>query len=264
MNYVEKIREKWARGELCVGTNAALTDAAVSELFGEAGYDFVWIDCEHSAMSLADALNHVRAARGAGAAAFIRVPSNDPVVVKPYLELHPAGIIVPRIGSAEDAEQAVASCRYPPRGVRGFGPSRGVKFGGIATPEYLETVSRDVMLILQLEHIDAARQIDAILDVPGIDSVVTGPGDMSFTMGLGGQPGHADVVAAVETICRTAIGRGIPAGHSTGYDPEGIRRWLALGISWIAVDGDWITLYRHARRVAGEIREIGAAVREVS
>ena len=150
-----------------MGTVVALTDATASELFGEAGYDFVWIDCElfgeagydfvridceHSAMCLAEALNHVRAARGAGAAAFVRVPSNDPVVVKPYLQLHPAGIIIPRISSAEDAERAVASCRYPLRGVRGYGPSRGVRFGEISPQDYLETVSRDVMVILQIEH----------------------------------------------------------------------------------------------------------------
>jgi len=261
MNHVDRIREKWDRGELCIGTNVALTDATVSELFGEAGYDFVWIDCEHSAMSLSDALNHVRAARGAGAAAFIRVPSNDPVVVKPYLELHPAAIIIPRIGGAEDAERAVGSCRYPPRGVRGFGPSRGVKFGEIAPPDYLQTVDRDVMVILQIEHINAVKEIDAILDVQGIDSVVTGPCDMSFTMGLAGQPGHPDVVAAVEKIYQVAMGRGVPAGHSTDYNPETLQRWLAMGISWVAVDGDWITLARHARRVAGEIREMSTAVR---
>ena len=64
MNHVERIRRKWAQGELCVGTVVALTDATVSELFGEAGYDFVWLDCEHSAMSLSDVLNHVRALGG--------------------------------------------------------------------------------------------------------------------------------------------------------------------------------------------------------
>ena len=259
MNHVEKIRAKWDRGELCLGTAVALTDAAVSELFGEAGYDFVWIDCEHSAMTPADALDHVRAARGAGAAAFIRVPSNDPVVMKPYLELHPAGIIVPRIANLADAEQAVSGCRYPPRGIRGFGPSRGVKFGQIRPPEYLAEVDRQLLVILQIEHIDAVNQIDAILGVPGVDSVVTGPSDLSGTMGLAGQPGHPDVVAALETVYRAAVGKGIPAGHSTGYDPEGIKHWLAMGLSWIAVDGDWITLYQHARRVADEVKEAARA-----
>jgi len=256
MNHIEKIKDKWLRGELCVGSAVALTDAAVSELFGEAGYDFVWIDCEHSAMSHADALNHVRAARGAGAAAFIRVPSNDPVVMKPYLELHPAGIIVPRITSVKDAELAVASFQYPPQGNRGFGPARGVKFGAISPPNYLADINQQIMLILQIEHIDAVKQIDDILDVPGVDSIVTGPGDLSGSMGLSGQSGHPDVVAAVETVYKAAVRKGIPAGHSTGYDPQGIKRCLALGLSWIAVDGDWITLFRHSARIAEEIRQI--------
>lgn len=256
MNQIEKIRDQWKRGELSLGTAVALTDAAVSELFGEAGYDFVWIDCEHSALSLSQAQDHIRAARGAGAAAFVRVPSNDPVVMKPYLELHPAAVIVPRIESLQDAEQAVAGFHYPPRGSRGFGPARGVRFGAVAPPQYLAEIDRNMMLVLQIEHIRAVDQIDAILELPGVDSIVAGPGDLSASMGLGGQAGHPDVTAACEKIYRAAISRGIPAGHSTGYDPRGIRRWLALGLSWIAVDGDWITLYRHASEVARRIREI--------
>ena len=67
------------------------------------------------------------------------------------------------------------------------------------------------------------------------------------------------MTAACEKIYRAAIRKGIPVGHSTGYDPQGIRRWLDLGLSWIAVDGDWITLYRHASEVARRIREIQPA-----
>lgn len=255
MNDIGKIRDKWDRGELCVGTAVSLTDAAISELYGEAGYDFLWLDCEHSVMGPADALNHVRAARGAGAATFIRVPSNDPVVMKPYLDVHPAGIIVPRIESVADAERAVVGCRYPPRGIRGYGPVRGVKFGAIPPPDYLESIDRQLMLILQIEHIDAVNQIDAILDVPGVDSVVTGPADLSGTMGLGGRAGDPEAVAAIETVCRAAVARGIPAGHITAYDPEGIRRWLALGLSWITVECDWATLARRARVMAEGVRE---------
>jgi 2-keto-3-deoxy-L-rhamnonate aldolase RhmA len=253
MNHVERIREKWRRKELCIGTCAAFTDAAVSELFGEAGYDFVWIDLEHSAMGVADALNHLRAARGAGAAVFIRVPSNDPVLVKPILELHPAGIIIPRIGSVADAEQAVASCRYPPRGVRGFGPSRGCRFGDIPAVDYLASVDDEIMVIPQIEHIDAVNDIEAILDVPGIDSIVLGPGDLSATMGLGGQGGHPDVTAAVRKVLQAAIDRGIPAGHSCGFDPVCVREWIDMGVSWISVDGDWGMLFNHAKWVVDEL-----------
>ncbi len=258
MNHVEKLRSKWERGELCFGTNVALIDAAVSELIGEIGYDLVWIDMEHSAMSLADALNHVRAARGAGAAAFIRVPSNDPVVVKPILELHPAGVILPRISSVEDAERAVTSCRYPPRGQRGFGPARGCRFGQIGGSDYLDGIDEQLLVILQIEHIDAVNQIEAVLKVEGVDSVVTGPSDLSATMGLHGQPGHADVIAAIRNVYEAAIAKGIPAGHSTDYDPEGIRPWLNMGLSWICVDGDWHSLVKQAKRALDGMHAIQA------
>ncbi len=260
MNHVERIKEKWSRGELCVAATVALTDPAVTEIYGEAGYDIIWVDCEHSALTVAEALNHVRAARGAGAAAFIRVPSNDPVVVKPYLELHPAAIIVPRISSVEDAQQAVSSCRYPPRGVRGFGPARGSKFGDIGAADYLATVDDEIMVVLQIEHIDAVNRIEAILDVQGIDCVITGPGDLSATMGHAGQGGHPDVSAAVESVYRAARARGIPTGHSMGSDPEALRHWLAKGLSWVAVDNDWGTLYRSAKRIVNDVREIAQTV----
>lgn len=256
MNHIEKIKAKWAGQQLCIGANISFTDAAVSELYGEAGYDFVWIDCEHSAMSKADALNHIRAARGAGAAAFLRIPSNDPVVAKPYLELHPAAIIIPRIESVADAEQAVSSCRYPPRGVRGFGPSRGVKFGGISRADYLGEIDNRIMVILQIEHIDAVNNIEKILEVPGIDSVVTGPVDLSASMGLHGQGDHPDVSAAVRAVYEAAIAKGIPAGHSVGFDQEELKRWLSMGLSWIMAGADWATLAEIARSNSAFIREI--------
>jgi 2-keto-3-deoxy-L-rhamnonate aldolase RhmA len=261
MNHIEKIREKWNRGELCIGANISMTDATVSEIYGEAGYDFVWLDCEHAAMSVADALNHVRAARGAGAAAFIRVPSNDPVVMKPFLELHPAAVIIPRISSVEDAELAVAGCRYPPRGIRGFGPSRGIRFGETSIAEYIEEIDDQLMVILQIEHIDAVNQIEQILDVPGIDSVTFGPADLSATMGLPGQGGHPDVKAAVRAVIDAVAARGIPAGHSVGFDADELKEWLSMKVSWAMVGGDWPTLSHGARTNAAAVREIAGASR---
>ena len=229
MNKIQKIRDQWKRGELSLGTAVALTDAAVSELFGEAGYDFVWIDCEHSAISLSQALDHIRAARGAGAAAFLRVPSKDPVVMKPYLELHPAAIIVPRIEDIHDAKRAVASFHYPPRGVRGYGPARGARFGAVAPPQYLAEIDRQVLLILQIEHIQAVEEIDAILDIPGLDSIVAGPGDLSASMGLGGQAGHPDVTAACEKIYRAAIRIG---ASPPAIPPATTPRASSVGWGW--------------------------------
>jgi len=249
VNQLEKIRDKWARGEVCIGTNATLTDSTVIELLGEVGFDIVWIDMEHSAMTLEHALNHVRACRGVGMAPFIRVPSNDPVVVKPFLEMHPAGIIMPRIESVADAEQAVKSCRYPPRGVRGFSPNRGVRFTARDTDDYLSKVDSEILVILQIEHIDAVNQIDQILDIPGVDSIVPGPFDLSGTMGLLGQTGHPEVVAAMQRMLDVARAKGIPMGQSIGPNPDVLRHWIDGGISWICSGGDWYLMYQSAEKL---------------
>ena len=179
--------------------------------------------------------------------------------MKPYLELHPAAMIIPRIASVEDAEQAVTSCRYPPRGVRGFGPSRGIRFGAMPADEYLATVDEEIMVILQIEHIDAVNNIDEILAVPGIDSVVTGPMDLSGSMGLSGQGDHPDVVAAIKTVYDAAIARGIPTGHSQGFDEEALRDWLSMDIAWIQAGADCQILAECARRNITRIREIAGS-----
>ena len=111
-----------------------------------------------------------------------------------------------------------------------------------------------MLVIPQIEHIDAVNKIDEILDIEGIDSILTGPGDLSATMGLRGQGGHPDVTAAVAKCIRLQSDRNAPAGHLCGYNPESVRAWIGMGISWISVDGDWHTLSRHSQQVAGELR----------
>lgn len=261
MNNVEKIREKWSHGELCVGTTATLTDSSVVELFGQAGYDILWVEMEHSSLSLDHALNHVRTCRGVGLAPFVRVPSLDPIVVKPVLEMHPAALIIPRISSVADAEAAVTGCRYPPRGVRGFGPTRGMQYGDRALDDYLAKIDRETMVILQIEHINAVNDIGTILDIPGVDSIVPGPMDLSGSMGLLGQIDHPDVVAALDRLIEVAVEKHIPMGQSIGFDPELIRRQVAKGVSWICASGDWHMLFPAAKQMCEQVRSIAAEAR---
>ena len=124
INNIDIFRAKIARGEVCIGSNVSFADPAISELYGDAGCDFTWIDMEHCPISIETALGHVMAVRGTDAAPFIRVPSGDANTIKPILELHPAAIIVPQVRSAAEVESIVAACKYPPIGIRGFGPRR--------------------------------------------------------------------------------------------------------------------------------------------
>lgn len=256
INHADRIRGKWQRGELCVGSNVHLSDAAVSELYGEVGFDIAWIDMEHSPMTIADTLAHIRACRAGEVAPFVRVPSQDPVVIKPYLELHPAGIIVPRISSVADAEEAVSACRYPPRGIRGFGPMRGLRWGGRTLDDYLESVDDEILVILQIEHIDAVNAIEGILAIPGVDSIVSGPMDLSATMGHLGNVGHADVQAALHRLADACRAKGIPMGQSIGFEPETFQTWVKAGVSWICCDGDMHMMAPAARSMHEQMRSL--------
>ena len=257
INHAERIRAKWQRGELCVGTNIALADAAISELFGEAGFDIAWIDMEHSAMTIADTANHVRACRAVELAPFVRVPSQDAAVIKQFLELHPAAVIVPRISSVAEAEAAVAACRYPPRGIRGFGPSRGIRFGGRTLDEYLQSVDDEIIVVLQIEHIDAVNDIEKILEIPGLDSIVPGPMDLSASMGVLDMD-RPEVQAALHRLADACKAKGIPMGQSVGFDPDRVRTWVDAGVSWICCGGDTHLLWPAAKAMHDQMRQIGA------
>ena len=111
MNNIERIKEKWARKELCIGSNATLTDASVSELFGEAGYDFVWIDLEHNPTSLESLLSHLIAARAGVDASIVRVPSLEIAWTKRVLDTGAEGVILPRSTTVDEIRQFVDACR---------------------------------------------------------------------------------------------------------------------------------------------------------
>jgi 2-keto-3-deoxy-L-rhamnonate aldolase RhmA len=256
LNNLEKFKSKIANKQLCVGTCISAPDPAVSELFADAGYDFVWIDTEHNCLALTDTLGHVMAARGTDMAPLVRVPWNDAVLIQPVLEFEPAGIIVPLIRTAADAMKAVQACKYPPLGVRGFGPRRGVKFGGVDTLTYLQDADNRTLVIVQIEHIDAVKNIDTILAVPGLDGIAVGPNDLSGSMGLLGQTNHPDVAKVIDEVCMKVRKTKLCLGVATGYSPENVQRWINRGVQWISLNNDYNNMYLYAKVVLDGTRSI--------
>ena len=246
MNNLEKLKNKIKNNVPIVGTHVSMSYPMIGEMLGLIGFDFVWIDMEHNPFSLEDVLGQIIAIEGAGAAPLVRIPSIDPIIVKRVLELVPAGIIFPNVRSREEAELAVKSCLYPPKGIRGFGPGRASRYGLTDTARYIQDSETATWKIIQIEHIEALDHLDEILAVEGVDTIVIGPNDLSGSIGLLGQTDHPNVKKLMDRIAEKARLAGIPFGVSMGYNPLVIREWIERGVSWIGAGSDIGYMFQQA------------------
>jgi 2-keto-3-deoxy-L-rhamnonate aldolase RhmA len=257
-DHADSFREKLRRGQVCLGTVISLTDPTVTEALCPL-FDFLWIDMEHSVLSLEAVQAHVMAARGSTAAPLVRVPWNDPVLIKPVLDLGATGVIVPMVRTADDVRRAVAACLYPPEGIRGFGPRRPSQYGRLGGPDFCREANAKVLPVVQIEHIDAVENIDEILAVPGLASIAFGPNDLAGSMGLTGQPRHPNVLRAIDSVIARSRRANVPVGISVGEDPGPLVEWASWGVNWLAMGGDLSLMLRAATEVAGRVREQVAA-----
>jgi len=235
---IDKLNDKLKKGIAVIGTHISMPDNSITEMMGEIGFDFVWVDWEHTPMDRGQIQNHLIAARAAGIAGFVRIPWNDPVLVKPVLEMGPDGIVFPMIKTAADARNAVTSCLYPPKGIRGYGPKRANRYGMMQNDEYLAQAESSFWRIMQIEHIEAVGNLKEILRVDGVDTIVVGPNDLSGSVGLITQTWHPDVMKLMDEIGEICREAGKPFGVSMGWQPQAVAEWNRRGISWIACGGD--------------------------
>jgi 2-keto-3-deoxy-L-rhamnonate aldolase RhmA len=244
---LDQIRAKLQRQEPLFGTVVSMLDAGVSEMLGYAGFDFLWIDMEHTALTKADVLAHLIATSSGRTAGFVRVPWNDPVLVKPLLDMGPDGIIFPMIRTADDARLAVSACEYPPKGIRGCGPRRAVRYGMDDVAAYLRDDCRSCWKIIQIEHVDCVKNLDEIARVPGIDCWMIGPTDLSGSVGCLGREGAPEVQCLLDEIAEKAARHGVVLGAFTGDDPGALSRWKARGVRLFTLGGDTGYLMSAAR-----------------
>ena len=238
MSKASELLRLMKNNELVVGTHVNMSDMSISEQMGVLGFEFVWIEGEHSPLDKQTILGHIIGCKAGGAAAFVRIPWNDPVLAKPILEMGPDGIVFPFIRTAEEARAAVAACQYPPKGIRGFGPRRANRYGTQPNDEYLAEVDSSILKIMQIEHVDAVNNLAEILAVPGVDTIVAGPNDLSGSIGLLGQTRHPEVLALLDKMAEECAKAGVPFGVSMGPDKASIADWMRRGVNWIAVGND--------------------------
>ena len=230
-----RFEENITTGKISLGTIITLADLCVSELAGDCGMDFCWIDAEHAPHTIETVHRHLIALRGTGCAGLVRVRANDPMLIKPYLDLAPTGVIIPMVNTALEAEKAVAACRYPTAGIRGCGVRRAIRYGAEDFFDYAQRSNTEPMVIIQIEHIEAVRNLDEILEVPGIGSICIGPCDLSGSMGILNQMQDEKLNSLLDEVCAKVKAKGKLLGTAAGDFP----RWKQRGVDWFAGISDW-------------------------
>ncbi|MDP9048696.1 MAG: aldolase/citrate lyase family protein [Bacteroidota bacterium] len=182
--------------KLSLGSWITLNHPSIAEIMADAGFDWLCIDLEHSVTDYFEAQQLIMAIQSKGIKAFVRVGENNARIIKRVLDAGADGIIVPSVNSAEEAQKAVNAVKYPPIGTRGVGLARAQSYG-FGFEAYRDGKAKEITLIAQIEHINAIKELDAILSIEGIDGTFIGPYDLSGSIGKPGEWDEPEVVAAL-------------------------------------------------------------------
>src|SRR5512139_484196 len=215
-------RQRLKDREALVGTIVSLGSPEVAEVLSAAGFDWLFIDAEHSPL---DALAIQRIVIGAGSTpCLVRLARGDELSIKKALDVGAAGIIAPLINSAEQAAEVVRHAKYAPLGTRGVGVGRAHGYG-FTFQEYVSSANDETMVVVQAEHIDAVNNMEAIAQVPGVDAVLVGPYDLSASLGHLGEVTHPAVVAAIEHVTQVCRAAHMPLGIF-GMSAEAVQPYI--------------------------------------
>jgi len=230
------LKRKLAEGKRVCGALVEFNCPDLIEILGHLGYDFVFLDGQHCGLNPETARGLVRAADLVGMTSIVRVPKNDPAIILEYLDVGAGGIIVPNITTRAETEAMVAAMKYPPVGVRGgFGRSRASNYGITQTQvEYFTKMNDEVLAIPLVEDQAALPNLEAICSVPGVDIVITGPGDMALSMGIPGGWKDPRVQAGVAQVLAAATAAGKPA-MIVALDPADGRALYTQGFRVLLV-----------------------------
>lgn len=241
------IKDRLKEGHICYGTMMQFGDPGIAEVLSNAGYSWIAADMEHSDIDVAGFAAICRGMHGRGAVPLARVRENNTLAIRQVLDMGASGIIVPLVGSADEARKAVLAARHPPEGIRGISFHRANDYGA-NFENYVRESNQDVLVIVMIESRSGVENIEEILEVEGVDGIFIGPYDMSGSYGVVGQTGHPLVSDAVFR-CAAACGRagkaaGIHIAHPTRNLIEERR---AAGFTLIGLGYDSLYLDKAAR-----------------
>jgi 2-keto-3-deoxy-L-rhamnonate aldolase RhmA len=243
------VRRRLRESQPVFGCTITTTSLDVAARAASAGFHFLWLDLEHSPLTLETVRNMVLATRGLPAVPFARVPVTETWTAKRVLDAGVHGVVFPFVSTPALARQAADACRYPPSGCRGSGASLATA----CWPEpdgYFDSADRNIMVVVVIEEASALAHLDDIAATPGVDVVFVGTGDLSFSLGLRGQQQHPRVEEAAGTVLDAARRHGKIAGRPAG-SPDETQRYMEQGFLFFQAPSDLALLEAGAQQFLG-------------
>ncbi len=228
-------KSKLNAGESVFGCFVRYPSPGLIEVLGYQGWDFLVFDGEHGTIEPSDCEQMVRAAELRGVTPIIRVTTNQPWVILRYMDTGAQGLHVPWVNSATEAEAAIRSVKYHPRGIRGLASVRAADYSQVTPfPEYTQRANAETLVVVQVETAQAVECLSEIVGVDGVDVIFIGPTDLSHSLGVPGQLQHPRVRAAmdriIETVAQTKIALGVNVSSA-----EAAREWRQRGARYISI-----------------------------
>ena len=233
-------KERLEAGELALGMGLRQARGVdIGKIMKSCGYDWLFIDMEHNAMSVEDAVNISVAAQDAGITPIVRVPGFEHYHATRVLDGGALGIVVPHVDTPEQAAQVVDNCMYPPLGHRSVtGALPQLDFASVPMAEATKAINDATLVIVMLETPQAVDNADAIAAVEGVDVVLTGTNDLCIEMGIPGEVDHPRVVDAFEKIIAACNAHGKHPGLGGVYAPDLMERYVGMGMRLVLTGSD--------------------------
>jgi len=248
------LREAWKAGRKTVNGWLSIPSGYVAELMAGVGFESVTVDLQHGLQDYASALACFQAMQSMGPLPMARIPWNEPGIVGKLLDAGAMGLICPMVNTAEEARAFVSACRYPPLGARSYGPIRAGLYG--ERSRYFETANEDVLCLPMIETAQAVDNLDAILDVPGVDGIYVGPTDLGISLGI-----LPPIMERPDDALLPVYDRLIAACHARGkfiglHATTGayVRRMHAMGFDYATLGSDATNMVIGARAQLEAVR----------
>ena len=248
------LKQKLRNRERVFAAWTSIGHPSITEVFARSGADFIGIDIEHSTISQEQVQRIIAASQAGGTLCLPRIASHNMEMIKRLLDSGADGIIVPTVSTGEEVERLVSWCKYPPKGRRSFGISRGQGYG-FDFDEYTSTWNDISSLIVQIESVEGVKNIDAVLANEDVDGVMIGPYDLSGSLGVPGQLEHPSVIEAANKVIRACADSGKGCGTQViEPDVEGLQGAFEAGYTFVVLASDVFVLWKWSEAMGGLVK----------